>query len=89
MFGQKLLFCRNYEADQLGKISDFIGLPPEGDCPWEVSLPQGAFAPRGPWSVLLVVPEMEEHGEQLLLKYEPLGHMSESPLPSESVSTLT
>ncbi|ELK35437.1 Cyclin-dependent kinase 4 [Myotis davidii] len=33
MFYRKLLFCGNSEADQLGKIFDLIGLPPEEDWP--------------------------------------------------------
>uniref|UniRef100_A0A2K5RPE5 cyclin-dependent kinase n=1 Tax=Cebus imitator TaxID=2715852 RepID=A0A2K5RPE5_CEBIM len=52
------LFCGNSEADQLGKIFDLIGLPPEDDWPRDVSLPCGAS----------VVPEMEELGAQLLLE---------------------
>ncbi|NP_001341934.1 cyclin-dependent kinase 4 isoform 2 [Mus musculus] len=68
MFRRKPLFCGNSEADQLGKIFDLIGLPPEDDWPREVSLPRGAFAPRGPRPVQSVVPEMEESGAQLLLE---------------------
>lgn len=44
-----------------------IGLPPEDDWPRDVSLPRGAFSPRGPRPVQSVVPEMEESGAQLLL----------------------
>ncbi|EAW97062.1 cyclin-dependent kinase 4, isoform CRA_d [Homo sapiens] len=62
------LFCGNSEADQLGKIFDLIGLPPEDDWPRDVSLPRGAFPPRGPRPVQSVVPEMEESGAQLLLE---------------------
>nr|BAB28833.1 unnamed protein product [Mus musculus] len=68
MFRRTALFCGNSEADQLGKIFDLIGLPPEDDWPREVSLPRGAFAPRGPRPVQSVVPEMEESGAQLLLE---------------------
>nr|XP_037851451.1 cyclin-dependent kinase 4-like [Chlorocebus sabaeus] len=39
MFCRKPLFCGNSEADQLGKIFDLIGLPPEDDWPRDVSLP--------------------------------------------------
>ncbi|KAB1269425.1 Cyclin-dependent kinase 4 [Camelus dromedarius] len=67
MFRRKPLFCGNSEADQLGKIFDLIGLPPEDDWPRDVSLPRGAFSPRGPRPVQSVVPEMEESGAQLLL----------------------
>ncbi|KAF4026320.1 hypothetical protein G4228_018371 [Cervus hanglu yarkandensis] len=49
MFRRKPLFCGNSEADQLGKIFDLIGLPPEDDWPRDVSLPQEAFsATEGP-----------------------------------------
>ncbi|XP_023380524.1 cyclin-dependent kinase 4 isoform X2 [Pteropus medius] len=68
MFRRKPLFCGNSEADQLGKIFDLIGLPPEDDWPRDVSLPRGAFSPRGPRPVQSVVPEMEESGAQLLLE---------------------
>ena len=68
MFRRKPLFCGNSEADQLGKIFDLIGLPPEDDWTREVSLPQGAFSPRGPRPVQSVVPELEESGAQLLLE---------------------
>ncbi|KAM9673764.1 cyclin-dependent kinase 4 isoform 1-T1 [Trichechus inunguis] len=67
MFRRKPLFCGNSEADQLGKIFDLIGLPPEDDWPRDVSLPRGAFSPRGPRPVQSVVPEVEESGAQLLL----------------------
>ncbi|KAK2101942.1 cyclin-dependent kinase 4 [Cebus imitator] len=68
MFRRKPLFCGNSEADQLGKIFDLIGLPPEDDWPRDVSLPRGAFHPRGPRPVQSVVPEMEELGAHLLLE---------------------
>ncbi|XP_023590295.1 cyclin-dependent kinase 4 isoform X1 [Trichechus manatus latirostris] len=68
MFRRKPLFCGNSEADQLGKIFDLIGLPPEDDWPRDVSLPRGAFSPRGPRPVQSVVPEVEESGAQLLLE---------------------
>ncbi|XP_035554786.1 LOW QUALITY PROTEIN: cyclin-dependent kinase 4-like [Canis lupus dingo] len=68
MFRRKPLFCGNSEADQLGKILDLIGLPPEDDWPRDVSLPRGAFSPEGPRPVHTVVPEMEESGAQLLLE---------------------
>ncbi|EPQ19742.1 Cyclin-dependent kinase 4 [Myotis brandtii] len=67
MFRRKPLFCGNSEADQLGKIFDLIGLPPEEDWPRDVSLPRGAFPPRGPCPVQSVIPEMEKSGAQLLL----------------------
>ena len=44
-----------------------IGLPPEDDWPRDVSLPRGAFSPRGPRPVQSMIPEMEESGAQLLL----------------------
>uniref|UniRef100_A0A5F9C0P2 Cyclin-dependent kinase 4 n=1 Tax=Oryctolagus cuniculus TaxID=9986 RepID=A0A5F9C0P2_RABIT len=68
MFRRKPLFCGNSEADQLGKIFDLIGLPPEDDWPRDVSLPRAAFSPRGPRPVQSVVPELEESGAQLLLE---------------------
>ncbi|KAL1791314.1 cyclin-dependent kinase 4 [Sigmodon hispidus] len=40
----------------------------EDEWPREVSLPRGAFSPRGPRPVQSVVPEMEESGRQLLLE---------------------
>lgn len=48
-------------------LHSLIGLPPEEDWPRDVSLPRGAFPPRGPRPVQSVVPEMEESGAQLLL----------------------
>ncbi|KAK2113904.1 Cyclin-dependent kinase 4 [Saguinus oedipus] len=68
MFRRKPLFCGNSEADQLGKISDLIGLPPGDDWPRDVSLPHGDFHPRGPRPVQSVIPEMEELGAHLLLE---------------------
>ena len=68
MFCRKPLFCGKSEADQLGKIFDLIGLPPEDDWTREVSLPQGAFSSRGPRPVQSVVSELEESGAQLLLE---------------------
>uniref|UniRef100_A0A2K5R197 cyclin-dependent kinase n=1 Tax=Cebus imitator TaxID=2715852 RepID=A0A2K5R197_CEBIM len=68
MFRRKPLFCRNSEADQLGKIFDLTGLPPEDDWPRDVSLPCGGFPPRGPRPGQSVVPEMEELGAHLLLE---------------------
>uniref|UniRef100_A0A8C2RDB4 Cyclin-dependent kinase 4 n=1 Tax=Capra hircus TaxID=9925 RepID=A0A8C2RDB4_CAPHI len=47
---------------------NLIGLPPEDDWPRDVSLPRGAFSPRGPRPVQSVVPELEESGAQLLLE---------------------
>uniref|UniRef100_A0A2K6T0W7 cyclin-dependent kinase n=1 Tax=Saimiri boliviensis boliviensis TaxID=39432 RepID=A0A2K6T0W7_SAIBB len=64
------LFCGNSEADQLGKISDLIGLSTEDDWPRDVSLPHGVFHPRGPHPVQSVAPEMEELGAHLLLEMQ-------------------
>ena len=45
MFHQKLIFCKNSEADQLSKIFDLIKLYPEDDWLQDVSLFQGGFFP--------------------------------------------
>ena len=45
MFHQKLLFCKNSEADELGEIFDLIKLYPEDDWLQDVSLFQGCFSP--------------------------------------------
>ncbi|KAK7809224.1 hypothetical protein U0070_025633 [Myodes glareolus] len=66
-FCRKSLFCGNSEVDQLGKIFDLIGLPPEDDWPRERSLcsKEPPHPTPGPQPVQLV-PEMEESGAQLL-----------------------
>ena len=60
MFHQKLLFCGNSEADQLGKIFDLIKLYPEVDWLQDVSLPQRGFFPSRALLVQLMVPEMQK-----------------------------
>ena len=45
MFHQKLIFCKNSEADQLSKIFNVIKLYPEDDWLQDVSLFQGGFFP--------------------------------------------
>ncbi|XP_022099819.1 cyclin-dependent kinase 4-like [Acanthaster planci] len=47
LFRRKPLFCGNSDVDQLYKIFDVIGLPPEEDWP-EVSLPWSSFRPSPP-----------------------------------------
>lgn len=67
MFRRKPLFCGNSEVDQLGKIFDMIGLPPEEDWPADVNLPRCAFMPRSLQPVEKLVPEIDKMGAQLLL----------------------
>uniref|UniRef100_A0A2K6BXS3 Cyclin-dependent kinase 4 n=1 Tax=Macaca nemestrina TaxID=9545 RepID=A0A2K6BXS3_MACNE len=66
-----LVGSRRDPPDQSSPVPhSLIGLPPEDDWPRDVSLPRGAFPPRGPRPVQSVVPEMEESGAQLLLVLE-------------------
>ncbi|KAJ1160015.1 hypothetical protein NDU88_000517 [Pleurodeles waltl] len=67
MFRRKPLFCGNSEVDQLGKIFDLIGLPPEEDWPADVNLPRCAFMPRSLQPVEKHVPEIDMTGAKLLL----------------------
>jgi cyclin-dependent kinase 4 len=54
MFHQKPFFCGNSEADQLGKILDFFGLPPDNVWPREIPVPQEPLPPEGTVHELLL-----------------------------------
>ncbi|KAI2652824.1 Cyclin-dependent kinase 6 [Labeo rohita] len=63
------LFRGNSDVDQLGKIFDVVGVPSPEDWPQEVGLPQSAFSPRPPQPIEDLVPDMDELGKSLLLRF--------------------
>ncbi|XP_077459687.1 cyclin-dependent kinase 4 [Stigmatopora argus] len=67
MFRRKPLFCGESEVDQLGKIFEVIGLPPEEDWPTGVTLLRKHFAPSSARPITDFIPEINELGGQLLL----------------------
>uniref|UniRef100_A0A8C4SI98 Cyclin dependent kinase 4 n=1 Tax=Erpetoichthys calabaricus TaxID=27687 RepID=A0A8C4SI98_ERPCA len=79
MFRRKPLFCGDSEMSQLGKIFDFIGLPPEDEWPTAVTVPRCTFASPSPRPVGDYVPEMDPQGAALLremLTFNPLRRIS-------------
>ncbi|KAG2468206.1 cyclin-dependent kinase 4 [Polypterus senegalus] len=79
MFRRKPLFCGDSEMSQLGKIFDFIGLPPEEEWPTAVTVPRCTFASPSPRPVGDYVPEMDPQGAALLremLTFNPLRRIS-------------
>ncbi|XP_006629371.1 cyclin-dependent kinase 4 [Lepisosteus oculatus] len=79
MFRRRPLFCGDSDVDQLGKIFDVIGLPPEEEWPAEVTLSRCAFKPRGPRAITDCVPEISHQGANLLLEmltFNPLRRIS-------------
>ncbi|KAA0710416.1 Cyclin-dependent kinase 6 [Triplophysa tibetana] len=64
------LFRGNSDVDQLGKIFDVVGVPTPEDWPQEVGLPQSAFSPRPPKPIEDLVPDMDEQGKSLLLRWK-------------------
>ncbi|XP_072139226.1 cyclin-dependent kinase 6 [Mobula birostris] len=69
MFRRRVLFRGNSDVDQLGKIFDVLGLPSEDDWPIDVALPKNAFSTRSPQPIQDLVPEINEPGKDLLLKF--------------------
>ncbi|XP_048470139.1 cyclin-dependent kinase 6 [Rhincodon typus] len=69
MFRRSALFRGNSDVDQLGKIFDVLGLPSEDDWPRDVALPRDAFSTRSPQPIQDLVPEINEPGKDLLLKF--------------------
>ncbi|XP_052455591.1 cyclin-dependent kinase 6-like [Carassius gibelio] len=69
MFRRRPLFRGNSDVDQLGKIFDVVGVPSPEDWPQEVGLPQSAFSPRPPQPIEDLVPDMDELGKSLLLRF--------------------
>ncbi|XP_072431368.1 cyclin-dependent kinase 6 isoform X2 [Chiloscyllium punctatum] len=69
MFRRSALFRGNSDVDQLGKIFDVLGLPSEDDWPLDVALPRDAFSTRSPQPIQDLVPEINEPGKDLLLKF--------------------
>ncbi|XP_069770055.1 cyclin-dependent kinase 6 isoform X2 [Narcine bancroftii] len=69
MFRRRVLFRGNSDVDQLGKIFDVLGLPSEDDWPTDVALPKNAFSTRSPQPIQDLVPEINEPGKDLLLKF--------------------
>uniref|UniRef100_A0A8C2WXJ1 Cyclin-dependent kinase 4 n=1 Tax=Cyclopterus lumpus TaxID=8103 RepID=A0A8C2WXJ1_CYCLU len=79
MFRRKPLFCGESEVDQLGKLFEVIGLPPEDEWPTDVTLSRKHFSPLLPRPITDFVPEINEQGAQLLLKmltFDPLKRIS-------------
>ncbi|XP_063767642.1 cyclin-dependent kinase 4 isoform X1 [Eleginops maclovinus] len=79
MFRRKPLFCGESEVDQLGKILQVIGLPPEDEWPTDVTLSRKHFPSLLPRPITDFVPEINEQGAQLLLKmltFDPLKRIS-------------
>lgn len=65
--------------DQLGKIFEVIGLPPEEEWPTDVTLSRKNFPPLMARPITDFVPEINEQGAQLLLKmltFDPLKRIS-------------
>ncbi|XP_078277475.1 cyclin-dependent kinase 6 [Rhinoraja longicauda] len=69
MFRRRVLFRGNSDVDQLGKIFDLLGLPSEDDWPIDVALPKNAFSTRSPQPIQDMVPEINEPGKDLLLRF--------------------
>lgn len=79
MFRRKPLFCGESEVDQLGKILEVIGLPPEEEWPTDVTLSRKNFPPLLPCPITDFVPEINEQGAKLLLEmltFDPLKRIS-------------
>ncbi|XP_008318355.1 cyclin-dependent kinase 4 [Cynoglossus semilaevis] len=66
MFRRKPLFCGESEVDQLGKIFELIGLPPEDEWP-SVTLSRKNFPLLTPRPIKEFVSGISEKGAQLLL----------------------
>ncbi|XP_077583226.1 cyclin-dependent kinase 4 [Stigmatopora nigra] len=67
MFRQKPFFCGESEVDQLGKIFEVIGLPPEEDWPTGATVLRKHFPPSSARPITDFIPEINELGGQLLL----------------------
>ncbi|XP_018580752.1 cyclin-dependent kinase 4 [Scleropages formosus] len=79
MFRRKPLFCGDSEVDQLRKIFDVIGLPPEEEWPADVTLSRSIFIPVSPRPITKCVPEISQLGADLLkemLTFDPLRRIS-------------
>uniref|UniRef100_A0A3P9AHE3 Cyclin-dependent kinase 4 n=1 Tax=Esox lucius TaxID=8010 RepID=A0A3P9AHE3_ESOLU len=79
MFRRKPLFCGDSEVDQLGKIFNVIGLPPEEEWPADVTLLRHNFSPISPRPITDYVPEINDLGAELLLEmltFDPLRRIS-------------
>ncbi|XP_037108211.1 cyclin-dependent kinase 4 [Syngnathus acus] len=79
IFKRKPLFCGESEVDQLGKIFEVIGLPPEQEWPTGVTLSRQHFPPFSARPITDFVPEIDEQGAQLLLEmltFDPCDRIS-------------
>ncbi|CAG5982124.1 unnamed protein product [Menidia menidia] len=79
MFRRKPLFRGDSEMDQLGKIFEVIGLPPEEEWPTDVTVSRKNFPPLSARPITDFVPDINEQGAQLLLKmltFDPLKRIS-------------
>ncbi|KAK5601802.1 Cyclin-dependent kinase 4 [Crenichthys baileyi] len=79
MFRRKPLFCGESEMDQLGKIFEVIGLPPQGEWPTDVTVQRKNFPHLKARSITDFVPEINEQGAKLLMQmltFDPLKRIS-------------
>ncbi|MED6271752.1 Cyclin-dependent kinase 4, partial [Characodon lateralis] len=79
MFRRKPLFCGESEMDQLGKIFEVIGLPPQEEWPTDVTVQRKNFPPLKARSITDFVPEINEQGAKLLMQmltFDPLKRIS-------------
>ncbi|KAJ8305099.1 hypothetical protein KUTeg_017349 [Tegillarca granosa] len=68
LFNRRPLFCGQSDIDQLSKIFDILGLPPEDDWPENVSLPWNSFKAVPPQPLEQFVPEIDNDAKDLLEK---------------------
>lgn len=68
LFIRRPLFCGQSDIDQLSKIFEILGLPPEHDWPENVTLPWGSFKPLPPQQIQHYIPEIESDAQDLLEK---------------------
>lgn len=66
LFRRRPLFCGQSEGDQLGKIFELIGLPPESEWPESVSLSWNSFKHVTGKTLDSVIPEICHQGQNLL-----------------------
>ncbi|XP_023230924.1 cyclin-dependent kinase 4-like [Centruroides vittatus] len=68
LFRRRPLFCGQSEANQLGKIFEIIGTPPESEWPRDISIPWTAFRHCTTVPLETVVPAICPEGKDLLQK---------------------
>ncbi|XP_046403710.1 cyclin-dependent kinase 4 [Ischnura elegans] len=78
LFRRSPLFSGNSEGDQLDRIFQVIGTPPESKWPQSVSLPWSSFGPYTPTPLSQLVPEAGPLGREVLqnmLTFSPLDRI--------------